>query len=162
MIKTLLNIGSGNITTYLLVAAVAGIGIYVYVQNSRIESLTTDLDNANASVVQLSGQVATQNATIKAIEKQYNETVQGTRQLNTELARLREETNEIEAQYNEYRGRLARLSAKKPGLVERLANTAFDDILRDFTQATDRENGSSEQPDIDTGTPGQNNQSEDQ
>lgn len=156
MITTLIGIGS-NIKTYLLVAGIAGLGIYMYIQNSHIEQLSIDLKDANTSVIQLTGQVAIQNSTIASIEKQYDETVQGTRQLNTELARLREENNEIEAQYNEYRGRLAKLSAKKPGLVERLANNAFSDILRDFTEATDRNNSISKQSDIDTGTSGQNN-----
>lgn len=161
MIKTLLKIGSGNMTSYVLVAAAAALGIYVYIQNSRIEGLTTELKHANAVVVQLTGQVAVQHSTIESIEKQYADTVQGTQQLNTKLARLREETNEIEAQYNDYRGRLAKLSAKKPEVVERLANNAFSNVMRQFTKATDRENRSSEQSDTDTGTSSQNNKSED-
>lgn len=157
MIKTLLGNVTGNIGLYIVGAAVIAIGVYIYIQDARIESLTGDLKEANQQVSTLNTQVETQNATIKSIERQYNDTVEGTRQLNTEVARLREEQNEIEAQYNEYRGRLAKLSAKKPGLVERLANNAFNDILQSYTEATERQGNRSTNTDPDTRTSGENN-----
>jgi septal ring factor EnvC (AmiA/AmiB activator) len=161
MIKTLLTSLTGKFGIYLLVAAVAGGGIYVFIQEGRIKNLSEDLNTAVQKVGRLETQVATQTQTISTMERQYNETIRGTRQLNAEVSRLREEQNEIEAQYNEYRGRLAKLSAKKPGLVERLANNAFADVLRNFTEVTTRPGNSDEQSDTDTGTSGQTNNAED-
>ena len=143
MIRTILGSVTGNLGLYVVGAAVIAIGVYIYIQDTRIKSLTGDLKEANQMVTVLDNAVKTQKDTIDTIEQRFNETVKGTRQLNTEVARLREEQNEIEAQYNEYRGRLAKLSAKKPGLVERLANNAFDDILQSYSDATDRSNSTS-------------------
>jgi len=151
MIKTLLTSLTGKVGVYLLVAAIAGGGIYVFIQETRIGNLTDNLKESNDQVATLSVKVATQDSTIATMSRQYEETVQGTRQLNSEVARLREEQNEIEAQYNEYRGRLAKISAKKPGLVERLANNAFSDVLRNFEEATRRDK-STEQEQSNTDT----------
>lgn len=152
MIRTLISNVTGNIGIYIVGAAVIAIGVYIYLQDAQIKSLSKDLKTANQQVAVLGTQVERQKATIGTIQRQYNETVAGTQKLNSEVAQLREEQNEIEAQYNEYRGRLAKLSAKKPGLVERLANNAFSDIMQSFTDATDRsQDNSSEQSDTDTG-----------
>lgn len=158
MIRTLINSATGNIGVYIVGAAVIAIGVYIYLQDAQIKTLSKNLKTANQQVAVLGTQVEQQKATIGTIQRQYNETVAGTQKLNSEVAQLREEQNEIEAQYNEYRGRLAKLSAKKPGLVERLANNAFSDIMQSFTEATDRsENNSSEQSDTDTGKTSQAN-----
>lgn len=157
MIKTLFSSVTGNLGLYLVAAAVIAISVYIYIQDTRIKGLTQDLKEANAQVVTLNNQVETQNATISTIERRFQETVQGTQKLNSEVARLREEQNEIEAQYNEYRGRLAKLSAKKPGLVERLTNNAFDDLLQSYSDATDRQNRASQQPNTNSGTPSETN-----
>lgn len=157
MIRTILGSVTGNLGLYVVGAAVIAIGVYIYIQDTRIKSLTGDLKEANQMVTVLDNAVKTQKDTIDTIKQRFDETVKGTRQLNTEVARLREEQNEIEAQYNEYRGRLAKLSAKKPGLVERLANNAFDDILQSYSDATDRSNSTSNNTDTDSGKTGQNN-----
>lgn len=158
MIKTLLENITGNLGTYIIGAAVVAIGVYIWMQDAQISSLKEDLKTANQQVSALNTKVQTQDQTISTMERQYLETVEGTQQLNSEVAQLREDQNEIEAQYNEYRGRLAKLSAKKPGLVERLANNAFSDLMQSFAEATSRSNNQSdEQPDSDTGTSGKAN-----
>lgn len=155
MIKTLLGSVTGNLGTYIIGVAVVAIGVYIWIQDARIKGLTEDLKEANQQVAVLDTKLQTQDQTISTMERQYNETVQGTQQLNSEVAQLREDQNEIEAQYNEYRGRLAKLSAKKPGLVERLANNAFADLMQSFAEATDRSNNQSgEQSNPDSGTSG--------
>lgn len=157
MIRTILGSVTGNLGLYVVGAAVIAIGVYIYIQDTRIKSLTGDLKEANQMVSVLDNAVKTQKDTIETIEQRFDETVKGTRQLNSEVARLREEQNEIEAQYNEYRGRLAKLSAKKPGLVERLANNAFDDILQSYSDATDRTNNGSDNTDTDSGKTSKDN-----
>ncbi|MBV36229.1 MAG: hypothetical protein CMP47_12395 [Rickettsiales bacterium] len=158
MIKTLLGNITGNLGTYIIGAAVVAIGVYIWMQDAQISSLKEDLETANQQVSALNTKVQTQDQTISTMERQYLETVEGTQQLNSEVAQLREDQNEIEAQYNEYRGRLAKLSAKKPGLVERLANNAFSDLMQSFAEATSRSNNQSdEQSDSDTGTSGKAN-----
>ena len=158
MIK-MLKILKGNWSTILMFLLIVGIGGYIYLQNAQIEELKGDLSTANQKVGELTTSVQVQKQTISTIENQFKQTIDGTEKLNSEIVKLREEQNEIQAEYNSYRERLENATAQRPETISRLANRAFNQLLRDFERYTDRQNQPDEQPNSDTGKTSQDTKS---
>ena len=120
------------------VSVAVGLGTYMWIQNSRINSLTDDLAVSQQNVAILKGAVETQRKTIDHMSRQYQQMLEFNQEYQERIADLREEQQEIMQQYNRYRGRLQELTLERPETIERLVNREFKRVLEEFTETTTR------------------------
>ena len=114
-------------------AAVLLIAGFQYWQNGKLQA-KTDVLIANNTV--LDSAVKTQNQTITTLQTAMNNVIKNNAALAAAQQQVSEQTNQALAKLETYNGRLNNAALEKPTLIERRANAAFSDVMRQFAAAT--------------------------
>ena len=122
----------------LLIAALllGGIGTGFAWQYLQINKLSA----ANSALIEENGQldlaIRVQNHALEQLENSLDSVIENTQHLTQQINQAEQERQRINNELNGFRGRLSHVAIKKPSLIERRANNAFANVLREFQTAT--------------------------
>ena len=122
------------LSTLVAVLIVAG---YQYWQLGKLQA-KVDVLIANNTV--LDGTVKTQYHTITTLQTHMANVIKNNAALVSAQAKIRQESHAAITALQNYKGRLNHAALKKPTLIEQRVNTAFSDVMQQFTAATDHQN----------------------
>lgn len=114
-------------------AIYATVGAILLYQNYQLDKMRNNVQILSANNAKLEIAVKSQKQIVTALETGLGKTIELSNNLAKKLASADEQRQVIVQKLNSYRGRLGNAALKKPKFIERHANNATADILRQFT-----------------------------
>ena len=120
----------------LLISALAAVLLIAGVQYWQNGKLQAKADVLIANNTVLDRAVNIQNQTISTLQTAIDNVIKNNAALAAAQQQVSEQTNQALAKLETYKGRLNNAALEKPTLIERRANAAFSDVMRQFATAT--------------------------